>query len=185
MSKRIFVGIPLSEKVSRACIRIRTTLEDRSSIRWIEPNNLHITLFFIGKVEDDALAKLNESLSRIGSVTKPFHLRLQQYCYFPDRRPRMIWAQFEPCEDFNTLAKSIDDAAAHLRANEEKKDPLPHATLARMKYLAPEHRTKLPSAPPLEQKVESFNLYESFLSSEGSRYEVIAPFPLHAAVSEI
>ncbi len=143
------------------------------------PENLHITLFFIGKVEEPEIPSLSELLSRIGSSTKPFSLQLERYCYAPEGKPRMIWAQFETNVSFTALANTIKKQVGFLREDEEKKEPLPHATLARMKHLPATDRLKLLPAPSLVMSINSFNLYESLLSSSGSHYAVMSSFPMH------
>ena len=142
------------------------------------PENLHVTAFFIGKVQEDQMESLRSSLAQIASSSVAFELVLQSYLYMPPRKPRMIWAEFAESSEFTLLVRTIGEHIGHLREVAESKEPRPHVTLARMKYLAPKDRVSLSNAPPVRLEVMGFNLYESFLSSEGSRYEVVESFQM-------
>jgi 2'-5' RNA ligase len=176
--KRVFIGIPLTDDMRQACARIRDSLPTTPSIRWAQEANLHVTLFFIGKVDADIIPTLSVQLQEVGSATPPFELMLEEFVFMPTKRPRMIWAQFKQSEHFRELVRLLSERVGYLRNDEEFKEPLPHSTIAHFKYLAPRDRITLPAAPALALSVNTFNLYESHLSSVGSQYEVISEVQL-------
>lgn len=178
MSKRVFVGIPISYKLVQACSRLQQAFKGVRTIRWMPEENLHITVLFIGEVEEVKIPELMQLFSEISSNTKPFELELGRYTYFPEAKPRMIWAQFKANESFVLLAAETRRALGHLCADKQEKEAIPHVTLARFKYLPAQSRKALLPSPPMQLKVDAVNLYESFLSSSGARYEVVESFSL-------
>lgn len=181
--KRLFIGIPLPENIRKAAIAVRRSFSGQAGIRWTNEENLHVTLFFIGQTDDQLIPKLSADLSQIAGSTPPFRLTLHRFSYMPPKRPRMIWSEFASSDAFSGLALELRQRFGHLRKDEheDEREPRPHATMARFKFLPPKERAELPASPPLQMHVDTVILYESHLSSEGSKYEVLESFRLKDA----
>jgi 2'-5' RNA ligase len=145
-------------------------------VRWIKPENLHLTLlppWYTSEAE-----KLIPRLSQADLKVLPFALSFQKVTFGPtSHRPRLIWAEGERNENLAELKTALEKA---LKRPTEKRDFLPHLTLARF------HSQDFPRFPvkKLEEnvswilEVNSFRLMESHLKRSGAEYQVLAKIPL-------
>lgn len=175
---RLFVAITLPDD-------LRSRLAELSSglpgARWVEPENLHITLRFIGEVQGNEAEDIDAALSSVRS--RPFPVTLAGMGDFGDeRRLRSLWIRVEPNEALERLQAKVEQAVRRAGQPPEKRKFKPHVTLARFKshpggkletYFA---ERALFRAPPFE--VTSFTLYSSFLSGQGPIYSAEAVYPL-------
>ncbi|GAA4761427.1 RNA 2',3'-cyclic phosphodiesterase [Stakelama sediminis] len=148
--------------------------------RWQSPEQLHITLRFIGEAErplaeDIALA--------LGNVRFPaLDLALAGVGQFDSKgRPNAVWAGLAPHDAITQLHRKIDRALVRLGLEPERRAYLPHITLARLNRSAGPVDRFLAEASPLTSppiRFTHFLLYESTLGSEGASYEAVARYPL-------
>lgn len=172
-SKRLFLGIPIPDTVSEAIQAWRDAHFHRKEgrIRWVPPENWHITLCFIGKtdrsVTDDVMPRVNDAMTDIG----PFGLAFDRFQYFPPKKPRMIWGRYASDETFVTLYDRLN--RAFYEPQELKQEAIPHVTLARLK------KGEVPDPKPDPDKelrdalhftAERVILWESILGRKGPVY---------------
>jgi 2'-5' RNA ligase len=147
--------------------------------RWQTDQQLHLTLRFIGEV-DEARAEDIDSALRAVSFT-PFQVSLQGTGLFGDvRKPRMLWAGVGPEAPLAHLAQKIDTAMVRIGLPADPRKFVPHVTLARFKgptgrldrFLAA--NDQLSSLP---WTVERFTLFRSHLAHSGAIYEPLAAYP--------
>lgn len=144
---RLFIAIPLPKTVRLELAKIK---ERRSHwpVKWIPPDNLHLTLVFLGnqKVKDIDLIK--QSLDDIAGYYNIFRIRLSYFEIIPSKkRPKIIWIK---CRDNADLQKIFDKLYLSLRSKNPDlvkycKYYLPHVTLARFKALPHPTFTYTPS----------------------------------------
>ncbi len=175
---RLFVAIALPDD-------LRSRLGDLCSglpgARWVAPENLHLTLRFIGEVGGHEADDIDAALS--GIRCRRFSLDLAGVGQFGDRRNlRALWVGVERNELLDRLQAKIEQGLQRAGLPPEKRKFKPHITLARFKshpgarlesYFA-EHA--LFRAASFE--VTSFTLYSSFLAQEGAIYSAEADYPL-------
>ena len=167
MNKRLFVAIDPPQDIREQLTLICCGLPDA---RWIPPEQLHLTLCFIGEVNGTVFQDIREVLSEIKGP--PFSLRLQGVGFFPPRGlPRVVWAGIDNNEQLAILQRKIVTRLFSLGLELENRKFAPHITLARLhqtpaskvgKYLAT--HGLLNSAP---FAVENFLLYSSILGRKG------------------
>lgn len=102
--------------------------------RWVEEENLHLTLLFLGDLSDMEITEACSGAEWVAKANAPFRLRVQGVGAFPDpARPRAVWlGAGEGREAVCRLQSDLDDALGHLVAKPEKRGFVPHWTLARM-----------------------------------------------------
>jgi 2'-5' RNA ligase len=143
--------------------------------------NLHLTVAFLGAVEaspGDVCARLRGAVAR----TEPLALHLDGVRLMPRRRPRMLWAAFGPAEPFAALAAKVAAVLEGLGSHRpEGRRARPHVTLARLRGPAPPEPLPEPPGeiPPLA--VHAVELWQSFLSPRGPRYESLCDAPFGRA----
>lgn len=162
--------------------RLRSTARD---VSWIAPDNLHLTLKFLGSVTPDRLAEVEVALARVARGARPFELAVRGLGAFPtSSRPRVLWAGAAAGgEAWTVLAKDVDDALVALGFEREARAYSPHVTLGRVKAPRPD-----PSlAAAIEAggrhdfglvRVERLELMRSDLSPRGARYSSLGSWPI-------
>jgi 2'-5' RNA ligase len=176
---RLFTALEIPPDVAQSLAILRGGLP---GARWIDPENYHLTLRFIGDI-DDALAR--EIAFLLGNVRRlSFELRLAGLSSFGGRKPRAVVATVSPTQQLYDLQAEHERLLQRVGLDPEGRKYLPHVTLARLRvssshdvadYLA----TRQPyRSPPFQ--VSRFVLYSSRASVGGGPYVVEAAYPLAA-----
>jgi len=180
MEKRVFFSIPLSSVVKR---KIKSVLDRHDLPGKIEPEEKwHITLNFIGSVDDNELAKLVFVGQEVASKVKNFEIKIKNLTYAPSaQNPRMLWIGVENNKSLDQLKKLIDDKIFRADIPYRIDFPIynPHVTLAKFGT-----KDKLDLPENLNEQIDSmmavdeFDLMESLLGRPKSKYEVLERYEL-------
>lgn len=180
MQKRLFIALPFPKDALKILQKFRDEMGRLTPYaRWTPAGNLHVTLLFLGNVEESALESVASSLCESVRETPPLSLTVRRAVYAPqDREPNMIWLQFEDDPAFSALAdmqakqfSSFLSLAASAHTGER-----PHITLARFKRTVEPHRLIRLRRTGLEDMTLSFSsclLMESQLTASGPIYREI------------
>jgi 2'-5' RNA ligase len=180
---RLFIGLKCAEQKYLAMLQweLRKILP-KSQINWVDPANFHITLKFLGDVEDYHINPITKILDNIAHEFRPINLIPNQVGTFgPKNRPHVIWFGYKEDPILTALQLSIDKALASLGFEPEKRKFSPHLTLGRVKQITEMNELDyylLNRQQPIYEKfhVGSFQLIESILKQEGPEYKVIKQF---------
>jgi len=148
----------------------------------VQPENLHITLKFIGHVGNEKLSPIQSALSSIHAA-QPIELHFRGMGFFPnERRPRAFWCGVAGSSNLAELAADIDRALVPLGIEAETRPFTPHLTLARFKsdegVREVVHAANDMKSTDFGAATETnFHLYESLLKSTGAQYNRVASFP--------
>lgn len=177
---RLFTGIAIPREVSEHLSLLRGGLP---GARWVEPENYHITLRFIGDIDSRTAEHIADSLEDV--LLPPFELQLAGIGAFGARKPHSVWAGVEGPQTLTLLHNWHERLAQMAGLPPEGRKFRPHVTLARMKPAAVDRddlaryiaRNNLFRAGPF--RVESFALFSARESTGGGPYVVEAEYPLH------
>lgn len=181
LKKRLFIGIKIPEAFHDDFHQGEFLFRLLPKIRWIPKENLHITVEFLGNVEDREFAALEANLKEAASASTPFELHFEKICFGPRHQDEgMLWAQFQMNEDWRELVDGVRRATAFLRHQHFYKTPTPHITLARWKMPGIPQKMNLSVFQMKTTKIpiNAINLYESKLLPEGSQYSILKTFAL-------
>ena len=186
---RCFVAIRFPEEVNRELGRhIDYLAGTDAAVRWVKQENLHVTLKFLGEVQDDEVQDVHRALSKVACA--PMSLSVQGLGCFPPKgrgRPRVVWAGLEGDVDpLVALAKDIEQQVAPLGYPPEQRAFQAHVTIGRVKgsrnldalMLAIERRN--PEVRMVSVDIDTFALYQSELAREGPEYYKVSSYPLLA-----
>jgi 2'-5' RNA ligase len=171
---RLFVGIALPPELKLSLSLIATGLP---GAKWVDAGNYHLTLRFIGEIDEGQAEDVDAALSQIHAPR--FDVALATVGHFGLRQ---LWAGVERNDTLQHLHGKIESALTRLGFPPEERRYTPHVTLARLKaasegrlqsYLA---QHALYRAPPF--RVEYFSLIASYLTKAGAIYEDQADYPL-------
>ena len=184
-SKRVFVGIDLSRKFSQLIPMLKTTVgELESDIKWISGKNLHLTLSFLGNVDDSKINSLISDLQEVEELPK-FTLSVNGTGTFPNSEsPKVFWLGIE--EGYDELSDSqsiIDKLSFKYKETQREEIFVPHITIGRIKPGKKSTKYNVTTFlnavySPIEIPINIVNLYESHLMPDGPRYKILAEFPL-------
>jgi len=175
---RLFVGIGFEEDLAA---RIATLQRGLPGARWIEPANLHLTLRFIGEVDEDLAEEIHHNLAALAEP--PFALTLTGLGLFGNRhQAHTMWLGVERSEALSRLAARVDTAVVQAGAAPEPRKFNPHVTLARLKDTPPGRiQDFIDATGPFREEhvaVERFTLFRSTLGRLGSQYDALEHYPL-------
>lgn len=152
-------------------------------IKWVEDNNIHITLKFFGETAEQKIPAICSVLKNRAVVTPSFDLQLTGLGIFGSAyAPKVIWVGIAPYADLVNLMKYIHDDLKVIGFNPNRQNLVPHLTLGRIKFLQDKvlfNRTingyNTISSSPFH--ISEMILYESILHREGPEYIVTEKFP--------
>ncbi len=176
---RIFTGLELPSNVTQSLATLRGGLP---GARWIDPEDYHVTLRFIGDV-DDTLAR--EVASLLGKVSRPpLELRLDGLSSFGGRRPRAVIAALAQTPALMELQAEHERLMQRVGLEPEGRKFTPHVTLARLRdsssHQVADYLATRPFLAPLSFRVTRFVLFSARASVGGGPYVVEAAYPLAA-----
>ena len=176
---RLFVAIPLPDFVKE---RLNALHEELPHLRWTQRDNLHLTLKFIGEVDETTKEQIQKQLRTI--QVKPFLLAISGVGAFPERgNPVVLWAGFRSAHPhLFQLHKQINDALFSIGIEPDRRVYRPHVTLSRCKGVSRESlHTFLRQQADLETapfRVNQFELFSSELLPEGPLYQRVESYSL-------
>jgi len=174
---RLFTGLEIPDDIRQSLSMLRGGLP---GARWIDPDNYHMTLRFVGDV-DDMLAREIEFM--LGKVSRGrFELRLDGLSSFGGRKPRAVVATVAPSPAVMELQAEHERLMQRIGIEPEGRKFTPHVTLARLRDTSSHDVAEFLSArggfrsAPFE--VSNFVLFSSRASVGGGPYVVEADYPL-------
>jgi 2'-5' RNA ligase len=177
---RLFIGIGLPPPVSEVLAQAARTLiapevKQRARITWTRPENMHVTISFLGQVEPSRLDDIEQTLAAIR--TAPLHLQLNGFGSFANAG--ILYAQVKPSTRLLGFAEQVFESMQACGFPREQRPYSPHITLARSKGRFRLLSRKVDdSAFRQAFEAHEFRLYESFTLPQGAEYHVRCAFPL-------
>jgi RNA 2',3'-cyclic 3'-phosphodiesterase len=170
MAKRLFIALELPEACREILAGLGTPIR---GVRWLRADQLHLTLAFLGDVEEEVEMRLLEKLDRVRVA--PFVLKAKDMGTFGKPRPTVIWAGVGTGHPhLFALHKHVHDALLAAHFDPALRSFHPHITLARLKDVSVS--TVRPFLKKFEEQeicvmeITAFGLFSSKLSPEGSSY---------------
>lgn len=138
---RLFIAIELPPEVREGLISIQTSLKKEAppqTVRWVNPDGIHLTLKFLGDTPLAQLEVLKEKLDAVVQGSPPFMLATSGVGCFPNvRRPRVVWAGIHQAADrVAALRDAVEAHIAPLGFPTENRAFSPHLTLGRVRQEA-------------------------------------------------
>lgn len=171
---RYFVAIPLSEEVKQEIHEIRRSFQDFKGVNFVNPENMHLTLFFLGERKN-----IGETIEAMRKVKfSKFTLETAGNCVFPDeKKPRVACLKVKNSQELADLYENLNIIF------NEKREYKPHLTFARIKFLERKRREefmlRIKERAPKKMffEVAQFKLYSSELTPLGPIHRVAEYFP--------
>jgi 2'-5' RNA ligase len=187
---RSFIAIELPGELKQALTELQQKFKSAGSllVKWVDPENIHLTLKFLGDIDVDSPEKIMKALEEAANGITSFNIEVRGLGVFPNiNRIQIIWVGLHgELEKLGQLQKRIETSLKPLGFPPENRPFTPHLTLARVRdYARPDERQKLGqtiSATNFEGKytikVTAVNLMRSQLTREGPIYSKLGTITL-------
>ncbi len=186
---RAFIALPLPEQVRGPLAALQHQLDEAGAdVKWVAPDQLHVTLKFLGEIPPPDAAAVETLLRSVAAQTPSFALSAGAVGAFPSlRAPRVIWVGLTAGRERAIgLAQAIEASGTAVPGWVREERPFAaHITLGRVR--SPRGRDALAAQmakavweAPLPWLVERMTLYQSVLGAGGSQYTPLAEIPLRA-----
>ena len=182
---RLFVAVQLSETVRAELKRTQSKLGPVCpGVRWVQPELLHLTLKFLGEVDDRDVNEVAAALAEAARECKRFTMLIRGAgCFPPKDRVRVVWVGAE--DDSRSLARvaaTVDRAMGDLGFEPERRPFSPHITIGRVRSDRSgggvRNEVGRTAVKHKEQAVDSIALMSSVLSAAGPEYAPVATVAL-------
>ncbi|WP_337290197.1 RNA 2',3'-cyclic phosphodiesterase [Candidatus Methylomirabilis sp.] len=183
---RVFVAANLDSDLKTALARVQDQLKTtRADVGWVRPENLHLTLKFLGQVEEGRLGAIGEVVAAAAAGCGPIRLVFEGLGAFPrPRAARIVWVGVSHgAQALTALQSRVETGLEPLGFAREMRPFTAHLTLGRVR--SPAHREQLARALTLapvealgEMVLDRIELMKSDLSVGGARYSILQSFPL-------
>lgn len=185
---RTFIGIKITpgETLLEQLQEFKNLFIDEN-IKWVPPDNFHLTLRFLGETSPEKLQALETKLEQIAKNCRCFEIIISGSGIFGKKnKPRVIFLGINFPEELKRLAEEIEKGVVGLGFHNELKPFRPHLTLGRIKQLNSRNRfiqimSDYPQTNYQTVRVSEFVLYQSILYPTGPKYKPIKSFSLNTA----
>jgi 2'-5' RNA ligase len=183
---RLFLAVTLPEEIKNTLgLLIERLTTPGSPVKWVKPDNIHLTLKFLGEVEEERVQAIHEVSRLAVKEVRPFKLRVEEVGAFPSlKRPRVIWVGIKRSMQLATLHGRIEGGFQSIGFPSEKRPWAPHLTIGRVKgnWGTKDLVEKLAGAAiePRTFFADSLHLIQSVLKPEGPIYTTLREIPMES-----
>lgn len=186
---RAFIAIELSNEIRGSLAQIESHLKySGADVKWVEKDNIHLTLKFLGEITEEKSEKIKYILDEIAKQTKPFELSLKIskegpgpfLGAFPNLdHPRVIWVGLDKgAAESRLVAEKVDDALLKIGFQKESRPFAAHLTIGRVrspknKEALKEKLSNLQFKAYSLQLIDAITLFQSSLTPKGPIYTKI------------
>ena len=185
MNLRCFIAVGIPDSIKKGIgVLIDILKKHEVDVKWIIPENLHLTLKFLGSTPEDLIPAIGKSLLEVASSSDPFYIRIYSTGVFPNKKyPKVIWVGMETSEVLGRLRGDIEDEMSKLGYKKEGKEFRPHLTIGRVR--SPKGMINI--ITELENfkdkdfgtiTVDSIKLMKSELKPKGAKYTCLRDSPV-------
>jgi len=186
---RVFIAIDIDEQIRKALGSLQNELRSKvdtkkSDVKWVNPDNMHLTLNFLGEIKDQEAVDVCNITKEVASRHENFELDVETVGHFGDRSARVLWiGTGQNCENLLQLQSDLEQRLASAGWPKETRKFSGHLTLCRVRnskagvklaQMTEEYKDfKLGTIP-----ADSVSVYQSQLTPKGPIYTVLGNYKL-------
>jgi 2'-5' RNA ligase len=186
---RIFIAIDIDDKIRKAIADLQKQIASKvdvkkGDLKWVEPNNIHLTLKFLGEISDEQLAEVSEITKTVASAHNKFTLDIESVGSFGGRSAKVVWVGAGKGTDaLLALQKDLDDLLAQAGFPKEEREFSAHLTLCRVVsqragFKLAETATQFEHFKLGTVHADALCFYQSQLTPQGPIYTLLQSFRL-------
>jgi len=186
---RVFIAIDIGEEIRAALRDLQQQLQSKvdikkSDVKWVNPENIHLTLKFLGEIKDEKVAEVCNITEDVAGRHKNFELDVESVGCFGGRSVRVVWVGVgRGCDNLLELQKDLDEQLASAGWPQEARKFTGHLTLCRVRN--PKAGVQLAQASEAygdfrlgTMSADSVTVYQSQLRPTGPIYTVLGDYKL-------
>jgi 2'-5' RNA ligase len=171
---RVFAAYPIEKDLAKRFLQVSLKNSLVKNIRWTPEENLHITLFFIGEIDESNLEPIKAASKETFEGIKVFSLQFEDVVVKGKKNHSMVWGLFRKEKAFSELSEKIYvQVKPMMTISRVHEDPLPHCTLARIK--GEFNRDEMDLSADIEKEtfvtIDHAELWKTIQTKAGVRYE--------------
>lgn len=182
---RTFIAIALPKNTRDSLAQLQEQLKKTGAdVKWVEPENIHLTLKFLGEIDEQKLSRISEVIKDIAGNKKSFSVRISSLGAFPKiSSPRVIWAGIEKegNSEIKKIAEELEEKLVKLGIPKEERPFSSHITIGRTRSTLNRQNLiqelkimeDVSAAENLEFPVTKITLFLSTLNPSGPVYKVL------------
>jgi len=188
MKLRTFIALELPEIHKQAVINYLGTWSRSfpNGINWVKPENLHLTLLFIGETQSGDIARIQAALFELMLKTESFELSCLGFELFPAVEPRLLWVKLDtPDKGKFTFAKELNRTVRQIGYVPDVKALRLHITVGRIKARQPVWMEEEFLKSELPRQTACYNtvtFYQSVLKPDGPVYSPLEQYTLRRKI---
>jgi 2'-5' RNA ligase len=186
INMRLFVAIELPPAVKESLgLLVRDFSVQGTQVRWVRSENVHLTLKFLGEVEEQKIQMIAGACRTAAGGVEPFEITVEGVGAFPSRKkPRVIWVGVTRSAPLKTLHGRLEEEFKTIGFPQEKRSWSPHLTIGRVKVNwnleALENRLSGARFSPHSVSVDRLHVVKSDLRPDGPLYTTLEEIHLEA-----
>jgi 2'-5' RNA ligase len=182
---RCFIAIDIDDKIQKAIADLQKQLAakvdiKKGDVKWVEPDNIHLTLKFLGEIKDEQSAEVCEITKQVAAGHKKFNLEIETVGSFGGRSAKVVWVGAgKGADELLALQKDLDEHLTLAGYPSEDREFSAHLTLCRVRN--PKAGIKLADACKAFEKyklgsiaADALCVYQSQLTPAGPIYTLLA-----------
>lgn len=186
---RAFIALELPKEIKNTLSQLQNRLKtSKADVKWVEPQNIHLTLKFLGEIEEKKLEKIAQAAEAVAKKTAAFYIHIWNIGAFPKIDfPRVIWAGIDKGDqETKDLARQLEEKIAEIGIPKEDRPFSSHITIGRtrsnlnrqdlaqnLSNLIDGLKEKTP-----EFLVSKITIFKSTLTPKGPIYEAVKEISL-------
>ena len=175
---RAFIAVEITSEIRKELIRLQSELKKslKGNISWVEPENIHLTLRFLGQISDAQLEEIKKIVDETAKKIKRFNMDLGVIGAFPDiSNPRIVWVGINyGFNQLNEINAELEDRLEIINFAVGEKYFHPHLTIARVKSIDGENSldeiTQKIHPKQLPETVDKLIIFQSEITPQGANY---------------
>jgi len=176
---RCFIAIEMPHEVKSSLGMLQEELKKYAiDVKWVEPNNIHLTLKFLGNVDEKDVSRIIDVMEAVCKKYQPFNLEIKGISMFPNTKsPRVLWAGVEGSTILKRLQMDIETGLVKIGFKQEDREFTAHLTLGRFRSYGVNLSEIIKSHKDDNFgiiNIKSISLMRSELRPSGPRYSKIA-----------
>ena len=187
---RSFFAVELSAEIAAGVRKVQGALKERATgVRWVRPEGIHLTLKFLGEVEEDRIEAIEHKAGEVVQGIRPFTVEIKGGGGFPTaKNPRVIWIGVEDHSGMlKHLQTRIEAGMAELGFTQEKRGFTPHLSVGRLRSgkgskTVSQAIDVIKTSDLGSLEVREIILFRSHLKPTGAEYTKLGSFLLEAAL---
>ncbi len=180
---RSFIAIEIPDSIRSQIAALQEEMRRlQSHVSWVTPRNIHVTMKFLGDIQESLVPQIGSVLGKISSCTRPFQITIENLGFFPNaRRPRVLWVGVtDRQQQLKTLFQEIEEGLVPFGFTLEKRGFTPHLTIGRVRNPRGINevvaRMQSFNFPPESFEAKGIVFMKSTLKPTGAVYEPLGRF---------